>query len=909
MRMPGPTDSGPSGEAGSQPGGSPCDQAEHRWLKALEGGAGEVLRAGPNDDLANLLSGLNPNKAYALLLSEGSYGALAFPAQLRLSVLGACGESIASAIWTGGSQATIQVSGMQFQAGLALQDPDHVELENSQFKNTEGPAVSQQGGSLRFVNNTITASAGHGLALMRATAVIIGDNNFLGPLGGDGVFSDEQDGDLTIQGNRFEQAQGNGVSVLSTKPSVTAVVIGDNNFLGPLGGDGVFSRNQTPLHIQGNRFARLGGNGLSLVEQRAGVIIGDNNFLGPLGGDGVFAWQSGSETPSSIARNAIDNSARFGLFLGEPQGHFTLEGNLVSASGERGILVQDGAATADVIVRQNTIEGARGSALEVIAHLGEITLSDNAIEKVLNEALGGVDPPASGIGITALDSTRVTIRNNSIKSAQLAGVVVDLGQINTNNQPQATRIDVGSNRFDGQAKYDLVLQNLGTRETEVTAGDRGTGSAEGFGERFRMARKRATNHRCGNGETEAGEACDDGNRIDHDNCTNTCQLATCGDGIRRRDLSPSQPGYEACDLGPDNRLCQGCNLVLSQRLATADAHACVLRDGWTHCWGENLQGQVTGQVTRTPITTPHRLGIDQVTKVALGSEHSCLLAGEYTHCFGRQREHQLFNSNEYSGPHHNTRWVDHNLEDLIAGGRGSCIKRDSEGPGSAGWLCMGQLSTMHLFRTIQPVGEDEDASEVLLGGSHYCIHSPIGAYCAGDNSRGAISDDPSSPSQLTPIGVEPGLKLALGNHVTCYITAEAQVRCRGDYQHGRLGRGGSGRCSQNCARSWDEVSNLRDVIDVSIGDFHACALDRYGRVTCWGKNQYLALGNGTQELRSAPTAQVPLPVPASQIAVGRHYSCAELIDERVFCWGKNNAAQLGRGQIGEAHYPGAIHLP
>ena len=204
---------------------------------------------------------------------------------------------------------------------------------------------------------------------------------------------------------------------------------------------------------------------------------------------------------------------------------------------------------------------------------------------------------------------------------------------------------------------------------------------------------------------------------------------------------------------------------------------------------------------------------------------------------------------------------------------------------------------MHLFNHTERVGDDEQATNILLGGSHFCITSPLGVHCAGDNSLGAISNDPSNPSRLTPIGVEPGLRLALANHVTCYITADERVRCRGDYQHGRLGRGGSGRCSENCARDWAEVSNLSDVATVSIGDFHACALDRHGRVTCWGQNQYLALGLGTQGLRSAPTAQVPLPTKASQIVVGRHFSCAELVDGRVFCWGKNS-----RNNINNRYY-------
>ena len=46
---------------------------------------------------------------------------------------------------------------------------------------------------------------------------------------------------------------------------------------------------------------------------------------------------------------------------------------------------------------------------------------------------------------------------------------------------------------------------------------------------------------CGNGVVDPGEACDDGNQVDGDGCTATCQGASCGNGV-------VDPG-EACDDG------------------------------------------------------------------------------------------------------------------------------------------------------------------------------------------------------------------------------------------------------------------------------------------------------------------------------------------------------------------------
>jgi cysteine-rich repeat protein len=59
---------------------------------------------------------------------------------------------------------------------------------------------------------------------------------------------------------------------------------------------------------------------------------------------------------------------------------------------------------------------------------------------------------------------------------------------------------------------------------------------------------------CGDGlhQDYAGEACDDGNQAADDGCTNDCNIAVCGDGLVRHDLSTVDVGYEECDDGNVN---------------------------------------------------------------------------------------------------------------------------------------------------------------------------------------------------------------------------------------------------------------------------------------------------------------------------------------------------------------------
>jgi cysteine-rich repeat protein len=58
---------------------------------------------------------------------------------------------------------------------------------------------------------------------------------------------------------------------------------------------------------------------------------------------------------------------------------------------------------------------------------------------------------------------------------------------------------------------------------------------------------RQTTDLCGNGDMDVGEACDDGNQIDEDNCRADCQLNICGDGKRDQQSDGAGDPTEECD--------------------------------------------------------------------------------------------------------------------------------------------------------------------------------------------------------------------------------------------------------------------------------------------------------------------------------------------------------------------------
>lgn len=94
-----------------------------------------------------------------------------------------------------------------------------------------------------------------------------------------------------------------------------------------------------------------------------------------------------------------------------------------------------------------------------------------------------------------------------------------------------------------------------------------------------------------------------------------------------------------------------------------------------------------------------------------------------------------------------------------------------------------------------------------------------------------------------------------------------------------------------------QVSGLTDnVVAVTAGGIHSCALLASGGVKCWGDNRDGQLGDGTTQNRATPVQVVGLESGVKQIvASGYSFTCAILISGAAQCWGDNSWGQLGDG--------------
>lgn len=105
---------------------------------------------------------------------------------------------------------------------------------------------------------------------------------------------------------------------------------------------------------------------------------------------------------------------------------------------------------------------------------------------------------------------------------------------------------------------------------------------------------------------------------------------------------------------------------------------------------------------------------------------------------------------------------------------------------------------------------------------------------------------------------------------------------------------------------------------MAAGDVHTCATSTEGTMWCWGTNQAGQLGSGPTAGSPAPaSSNTPVEVlslkagpvarpPLRDIVAGGDHTCAILSDGRVFCWGRNSFGQLGLNSTTDSNIPIAV---
>ena len=133
------------------------------------------------------------------------------------------------------------------------------------------------------------------------------------------------------------------------------------------------------------------------------------------------------------------------------------------------------------------------------------------------------------------------------------------------------------------------------------------------------------------------------------------------------------------------------------------------------------------------------------------------------------------------------------------------------------------------------------------------------------------------------------------------------MACAGDNSWGQLGNG-----SRTSSAKPVPVGSGAKLHGVSAGWTHACALDPQQQGWCWGDNYFGQLGNRSRLASAMPVRVGGGVVTFRALAAGYLFTCGIGTDNPVYCWGNNDAAQLGRGYSGsfdwEPRRPSTIRM-
>jgi alpha-tubulin suppressor-like RCC1 family protein len=389
-------------------------------------------------------------------------------------------------------------------------------------------------------------------------------------------------------------------------------------------------------------------------------------------------------------------------------------------------------------------------------------------------------------------------------------------------------------------------------------------------------------------------------------------------------------------------------------LSLGFAHACgITASGIAQCWGENLDGQVSGTGSYHPVAR-HVIGNMAWTMIDPGNSFTCGITGSGAAsklwCWGYNRDSQLGDGTTDSRVAPTLIAVPEPITTVSGGdrfacgisvsGAAYCWGNNANGqlgdgtttnrstpvavtmpPGisfqaiSVGWshvcalstagssspnslFCWGRNTTGELGdgtftqRTVPTaVSAAPGFSRVTVGARYTCALAGSNLYCWGDNSFGQLGNGSIGGTITTPSAVAgTWVDVSAGEITTCGVSTGAGAYCWGDSWYGTLGNG-SRRTATGTPTA---VSGGASFVAVRVGALSACGLDSAGMARCWGDDRKGQIGDGSLTLPLTPQ-RVIANLDFTQAAVGLYFTCGLATGGQAYCWGDNSSGALGGG--------------
>jgi alpha-tubulin suppressor-like RCC1 family protein len=332
------------------------------------------------------------------------------------------------------------------------------------------------------------------------------------------------------------------------------------------------------------------------------------------------------------------------------------------------------------------------------------------------------------------------------------------------------------------------------------------------------------------------------------------------------------------------------------QIACGGDHTCALTiEHSVVCWGSNDRGQL-GVPGLDPSFTPRLAVTGGATFVSAGGDHTCAIVNGGVWCWGGNDRGQLGIGSLDDTP--------------VAASVGMVADRLSLGEAhTCSWVggfnqvsCWGANTAGQLgadsHDAIVPALWDEPVANVTalaLGGSHGCLVQGGLTRCWGSGHLGQLGDGrhafQTDPFTVSAQAFIPVVAVA-GADTTLWLRDDSILRYLGEPYFG-VPEPGVGRASGALRPMtiWPghATPGLREM---ALGTDHGCYIDDNG-VGCWGRGGRGQLGVGAAGDSHLPLAvTLPVQIPAHVVA-GEQFTCVSSDVGDVWCWGRNDRAQLG----------------
>lgn len=204
-------------------------------------------------------------------------------------------------------------------------------------------------------------------------------------------------------------------------------------------------------------------------------------------------------------------------------------------------------------------------------------------------------------------------------------------------------------------------------------------------------------------------------------------------------------------------------------------------------------------------------------------------------------------------------------------------------------------------------GSCNDVVQIDAGSEHTCATLADGtAYCWGINVSGQLGAGSTVSGQSTPIPhqvrttvpdapLTDVVAVSAGFRHTCAILSNGEGRCWGSMEFGRLG---NNQNSDSFVPSAQVVSDLTSAVALSAGRSQTCAITSNQEPVCWGLNDFNRISPQATEVFSVPTMTTAgffTSEKVEAIDTGPVGVTCAVSQGDVYCFGENNNGLLGTG--------------